>query len=282
MAEAISTMHHELQQHDQIRLDSVLLTLDTKQVQAIQRAITFKTSTWLTVLPTIDHHFDLSATEFRDALTVRYHRPLLKMPATCDGCGAAFSYEHALDCKKGCLITRRHNEVRDTLGDLSSIVYNDIIREPVIQEACEVAGEPSLIADLGVRGVWQPQVQALFDVRVIDTDVPSHVQRSVAAVLASAETEKYNNAAIARRASFTPFVVSVDGALGCEATNYLKHLSEHICMKWGKSYGEVMGGLRASLSFAIIRATDLCLQGSRIRWRNVMDMADGIGLPYIV
>ena len=54
--------------------------------------------------------------------------------------------------------------------------------------------------------------------------------------------KKYNNAAIARRSSFTPFVVSVDGALGCEATNYLKHLSEHICMKWGKSYGEVWEG----------------------------------------
>ena len=80
---------------------------------------------WLTVLPKLNtyHHFDLSATEFRDALTVRYHRPHLKMPVTCDGCGATFNYEHALDCKKGGLITRRHNEVRDTLGDLSSIVY---------------------------------------------------------------------------------------------------------------------------------------------------------------
>ena len=121
---------------------------------------------------------------------------------------------------------------------------------------------------------------------MIDTDALSHVQRSVAAVLASAKTEKkkkkYNNAAIAGRASFTPFVVSVDGALGCEATNYLKHLSEHICMKWGKFYEKVMGWLRASLSLAIIRATDLCLWGSRIRWRSVMDMADGIGLPYIV
>ena len=158
MAEAISTMHHELQQQDQNKLDSVLSTLDAKQVRAIQRAITFKTSSWLTVLPTTYHHFDLSATEFRDALTVRYHQPLLKMPVTCDGCGATFS----------------HNEVRDTLGDLSSIVYKDIIREPVIQEACEVADEPSLVADLGVRGVWQPQTQALFDVRVIDTDAPSH------------------------------------------------------------------------------------------------------------
>ena len=111
MAEAISNMHHELQQQDQTKLDSVLSTLDTKQVRAIQRAITFKTSSWLTVLPTTYHHFDLSATEFRDALTVRYHRPLLKMPVTCDGCGTTFSYEHALDGKKGGLITRHHNEV---------------------------------------------------------------------------------------------------------------------------------------------------------------------------
>ena len=110
MAEAISTMHHELQQQDQKKLDSVLSTLDTKQVRAIQRAITFKTSSWLTVLPTTYHHFDLSVTEFRDALTVRYHQPLLKMPVTCDGCGATFSYEHALDCKKKGLVTRRHNE----------------------------------------------------------------------------------------------------------------------------------------------------------------------------
>ena len=65
--------------------------------------------------------------------------------------------------------------------------------EPVIQEACEVSGKPSLIADLGVRGVWQPQALALFDVRVIDTDAPSGVQRSVAAVLSSAEAEKEKN-----------------------------------------------------------------------------------------
>ena len=46
-----------------------------------------------------------------------------------------------------------------------------------------------------------------------------------------------------------------------------------------------MGWLLASLSFAIIRAINLCLRGSCIRWRSALDMVDmvdGIGLSYIV
>ena len=44
-----------------------------------------------------------------------------------------------------------------------------------------------LIADLGVRGVWQPQTMALFDLCVIDTDAKSYLSHSPGAVLASAE-----------------------------------------------------------------------------------------------
>ena len=49
---------------------------------------------------------------------------------------------------------------------------------------------PALIADLGVRGVWQPQTEALFDIRVVDTDTQSYTERSVEAVLSSAEQAK--------------------------------------------------------------------------------------------
>ena len=75
----------------------------------------------------------------------------------------------------------------------------------------------TLIADVRIRGVWQSQVDALFDVRVVDTDAPSYQSRSPQAVLRTAEVEKrrkYGAACLARRASFTPLCFSVDGLFG--------------------------------------------------------------------
>ena len=66
-----------------------------------------------------------------------------------------------------------------------------------------------------VRGVWQLQAEALFDIRVIDTDAQSHAHRSVNAVLATAEKEKkrkYNQASQAHHVSFSLFVLTFCGA----------------------------------------------------------------------
>ena len=46
------------------------------------------------------------------------------------------------------------NEIRDAIGDIASIVYKEVIREPVVQEANNACGVPSLIADLSIRGVF--------------------------------------------------------------------------------------------------------------------------------
>ena len=72
------------------------------------------------------HHFDIYATEFRNSLALRYHRPLLQLSALCDGCGSQLSTEHALDSRSGGLVIQRHNEIRDALGDLASIAYKEV------------------------------------------------------------------------------------------------------------------------------------------------------------
>ena len=78
------------------------------------------------------YHFELSATEFCDSLALRYNKLILKAPAKCDGCGDVFNMTHALDCRKGGHVIQLHNEVRDALGDLASLVYKDVIREPIV------------------------------------------------------------------------------------------------------------------------------------------------------
>ena len=200
----------------------------------------------------------------------------------CDGCGEEFRFQHALDCKKGGLVTQHHNEVQDALGDLVAIMYKDGVREPIVQEADDANGRPALIADLSIQGVWQPQTAALLDVCAIDTDAQSYASCTVDAVLCSAEQEKkrkYSAPVEERRASFTPFVVSVDGVLGHDAQHLMNCLCDQIAMKWEKSHSEVMGWVRARMAFAILRATNLCFHGSRVKWRSGHGMDDGAGIP---
>ena len=149
-----------------LSLSSLLSCMPSLTGCAIQHSVDFHTSGWLSVLPLVHHHFDLSAQQFCDALCLCYHHLLSLMPASYDGCGGDLSLTHALDCYNGDLITQRHNEIRDSLGDRAAMGYWDVFHEPVV---CDGIGDsPALIADLGIRGVWIPQAKALFDVRVTD------------------------------------------------------------------------------------------------------------------
>jgi len=78
--------------------------------------------------------------------------------------------------------------VRDVINDLSALVFQ---KEPV---ACESSiDDPTsetLIADLRVRGVWEPQVDAIFDVHVVDTDAPSYADCSPQTVIQTAIVQK--------------------------------------------------------------------------------------------
>ena len=51
-----------------------------------------------------------------DALRQRYGLKLLGICKACDGCGAPFTIAHALSCKKGGLVSIRHNNARDEAG----------------------------------------------------------------------------------------------------------------------------------------------------------------------
>ena len=60
--------------------------------------------------------------------------------------------------------------MRNALGDIAALAYREVTKEPIVKEPDETRNLPALVADLGVRRVWQPQTEAFFDIRVIDTD----------------------------------------------------------------------------------------------------------------
>jgi hypothetical protein len=86
-------------------------------------------------------------------------------------------------------------------------------------------------------------------------------------VLSAHEREKkkkYLGACLEQRRHFSPFVVSTDGLLGKEAKILLRKLSAILAEKSEKPYSEVCGYANARMSIAIVRATHLCIRGSRI------------------
>ena len=139
------------------------------------------------------------------------------------------------------------------IGDLASQVWPQVIKEPVVNESTVATGDPGLRLDQGIRGVWQPQVEALFDVRVVDTDAPSHCHRAPNTILESSLQEKkrmYKKAVEVRRGTFTPFVLSVDGLLHKEASNFLRHMATALSFKWDKAFSITSSYVRSRIAFA--------------------------------
>ena len=157
--DAISKARHESRKAlDEIakqKLDAILATLSPGRQRAIMRVVEGKTSSWLTTLPLQSCHFDLVPVQFRDGLALRYLRHPSNLPAKYDGCGANFTLQHALDCKKGGLVILRHNEIRDCIGDLASQVWPQVIKEPIVNEATATSSDPGLRLDLGLHELRQ-------------------------------------------------------------------------------------------------------------------------------
>ena len=265
-----------------------------------------KTGQWLTVLPSTVSGTELGCNEFRDALRLRYGRSLANLPSHCDGCGASFSLEHALSCKVGGLIIQRHDEINQELASLSTMALkNSSVRaEPLInpgsadkvnqspptQEtpAPDTPPEPPEDnrdrGDLLVRNLWKQGSDCIIDVRVTNLDAPSYISRDPASVLASHEKQKkkkYVDDCLQQRRTFSPFVLSSDGMLGFEANNVLKQLARILADKWERPYSAVCGMVKARISIACVRATHLCLRGSRIPVSTMsrrIQWGDGAGM----
>ena len=275
-----------------------------------------QTGSWLTVTPNRLNGTLLSADEFRDNLRIRYGLDPLNLQSECDGCYQRFSVEHALSCKKGGLITIRHDDIKGEWHQLCAMALKPsaISDEPLIYSGRVVAQgtqnanaavAPAPTAPSGVRnhhsssaqvvppehrgdvaahGFWERGTTAVFDIRVTDTEAPSYRRMDPHKVLKKHEKEKkdkYLDACLARRRQFTPLVFSVDGLRSRETDSACKRLSVLLANKWNRKYPHVCGYVRSRLSLALARATTMCLRSTRDHTsiaRSIPPSMDGASL----
>ena len=78
---------------------------------------------WLLVHPYTVNGTDLRAQEWKNSLFLHYSIDPPYLSDHYDECGAVFDICHAFECKKVCLITTRHNSIRDGVANLASNAF---------------------------------------------------------------------------------------------------------------------------------------------------------------
>ena len=189
-------------------------------------------------------------------------------------CSARFDVTHALICMNGGLVTAHRNNIRDMEGKLLQAVCNDVEIEPQLQEvtnknlyARTANTADDARTDVRARGFWRQGQNAFFDVRVTNANCESQQNMTTEAVLRKHEQEKkraYNRRVMeVEHGSFTPLVFTTSGVMSYECTRYHKALAEKLSEKKNERYDIIMRYLRVKLSFLSLKATLLCLRGSR-------------------
>ena len=149
---------------------------------------------WLTVHPSTVNGMKLGAQKWQDTTFLRYGRYPPDLPKYCDVCNAAFSICHALDCKRGYLVTARHNDLLDCVADLAgkSFTQTHVHNNPLILASCTMKGTkantdrskttpstPYLEAmeqkdNLLIRDFQKNGIYSVHGMRVVNTDAKPH------------------------------------------------------------------------------------------------------------
>ena len=154
-------------------------------------------------------------------MAIRYSLEIPRLPDTCT-CGDKFTVDHAMICKKGGHVSQRHNELRDTTGQMLKAVCRTVQYEPTLQQ---LTGETfkwkttctsnNARLDLSAESFWTRGERAYFDVRVFDPVAQSHIDQELDAVHRSQEREKCRTfeerITEVEHGSFNPLVLQLPG-----------------------------------------------------------------------
>ena len=74
----------------------------------------------------------------------------------------------------------------------------------------------------------------------------------------------YLEAFLQQRRHFSPFVASVDGLLGVEATATIKRIASRLDIKWRQPYSRTCGYVKSRIAITLVCATHRCIRESRV------------------
>ena len=97
----------------------------------------------------------------------------------------------------------------------------------------------------------------------VNTDAKSHRTKDPEMCLQEEERGKkrmYLEACLQQRRNVSPFVASVDGLLGVEATATLKRLASRLATKWNQPYSKMCGYVKSRIAITLVSATHRCIR----------------------
>jgi hypothetical protein len=264
--------------------DELARGLTGRAARGFQEARLDGGSAWLAVVPLESLGLDLDSLTFRDAVALRFGLPLPEaLPQACPSCGQDMSVDHALKCKKGGWVSKRHQAVlRAWKRYLEMAGVTPLFEEPYLipvrHGAAVRPGTTKALdarADLVGRGVFAVGKDAYFDIVVVDTGAASYGNRPTMNILESHERRKrteYEDR-ITPLGSFTPLACSVYGTLGPAATM----TAHRVARRYDEGREErdaVLDLHHVLIQTAVLKATSLCLRG---RSWLVMPQAADVG-----
>ena len=290
------TAHDWIQQHVSEKaevLKETLRQLDEslpeQLLRFVKQARDKGAGNWLTALPLASQGFNLSKSEFRDGLRLRYNIPITDIPSYCV-CGEPFNTSHALDCKKGGFVSQRHDNVRDLFTGLLNRCCSNVSSEPhltdlqgeIFQHRTANTAQGARL-DIKARNFWRQGQDAYFDVRVTHVNAKSQAHKSTASIFKKHEENKkreYNERVMeVEHGTFTPLIIGTNGGMGEECQRFVKWLAELLALKQMESYASTVSWIRTKLSFEVIRSAVLGVRGSRTPWKRTSSFhTDDFGL----
>ena len=109
-----------------------------------------------------------------------------------------------------------------------------------------------------IRDLWQYGTDSVHDMLFVNTDAKSYLAKNPEKCLQEVEKAKkkiYLDAFLQQRRYLYPFIASVDGILGVEATDTLKRIASLLATNWRQPYSWTCGYNNSRISITLVRAT---------------------------